>query len=360
VVFDGVSIETEGKTANDAALMLIEDLCHLAGGSPAIWLQSPSVPRHFSLELLEFIITQKADLFRTSPDFESALRERICRVLQQLMNEAFDMDSEPAKNQAHKFAFKVMAALLSRFYALIPGKISQIWHPLCAGALSSHHRWRQIVCLQVLKTCVSDHVELYYLYENYDVAQDFDILAVSRVVDVTVELLRPNKRSMGGDEHRKSSLEDKASTPSSSAAEDAPDETTVSVLALETLLKITNGIHMLSQECTEGTSTKSEDYFYWIDQVRRNADNEGFKKHVCVSMLDKFADSFFFAFKICLRTGICSENVVLSILKGYQDVLQSAAAFELTEITEKFLVSLCQLSLPLSQGTNQSLQSPTQ
>ena len=67
-------------------------------------------------------------------------------------------------------------------------------------------------------------------------------------------------------------------------------------------------------------------------------------------MLDRFFDSFYSVFQTHLSSGHCSETVVLMILKGYQDILQSAASFELKEVTEKFLKSLCQFAIPTTSG----------
>lgn len=262
-MFENVSIgeqeKTENKNTNEAALLLIEDLCHLAGASPALWIQSPAVSQSFALELIESIITQNTELFHTSQEFEAALRERVCHVLQQLLSDAFELDAEPTRTGTHKITFRVLGCLLSRFYKLIPGKIAQIWHPLCAGASSHAQRWRQILCLQVLKTCVSEPPELYYLYEMYDLARDFDILAVSRVVDVTVELLNPRKRSVGGEDDRRLPilLEDKVSSYAV-LADDGMDESVASTLAIETLLRITHAIHMLSKQCIDQSSSEGK------------------------------------------------------------------------------------------------------
>ena len=257
MIFEQVTVEGDvekkKESTNEAALLLIDDLCNLAAGSPATWLQSPVIPQHFALELVDFVIANKTEIFHSLEEFAAALRDRICHVLQQLLTETFEMDVEPFRSGTHKSTFKVLSSLLSKFYTLIPGKIAQIWHPLCAGAASHSHLWRQILCLQVLKTCVAEPNELYYLYEMYDLARDFDILAVSRVVDVAVELLRPRKRSIGGEEDRKmpALVDERVSTPASNSAEEHTDEGVACLLALEILLKITNAIHMLSEKCIE-------------------------------------------------------------------------------------------------------------
>lgn len=43
--------------------------------------------------------------------------------------------------------------------------------------------------------------------------------------------------------------------------------------------------------------------------------------------------------------------MILMILKGFQDILQSSAVFELTSIMDQFLAALCQLSIPSMKGT---------
>lgn len=51
-----------------------------AGAAPK-WLKTPSLPRTFVLEMLDFVLTNSAQLFRCLPAFENTLSVWISQLL---------------------------------------------------------------------------------------------------------------------------------------------------------------------------------------------------------------------------------------------------------------------------------------
>ena len=51
-------------------------------GAPPLWLKSPSLPRTFVLELLDFVLANSPDVFRRLPPFQNALAVRMTQLIQ--------------------------------------------------------------------------------------------------------------------------------------------------------------------------------------------------------------------------------------------------------------------------------------
>lgn len=50
-------------------------------GAPPQWLKTPSLPRTFVLEILDFVLTNSAPIFRALPAFENTLSVWISQLL---------------------------------------------------------------------------------------------------------------------------------------------------------------------------------------------------------------------------------------------------------------------------------------
>jgi len=50
-------------------------------GAPPQWLKTPSLPRTFVLEILDFVLTNSSAIFRSLPAFENTLSVWISQIL---------------------------------------------------------------------------------------------------------------------------------------------------------------------------------------------------------------------------------------------------------------------------------------
>lgn len=57
-------------------------VCCRPTGAPPLWLKSPSLPRTFVLELLDFVLANSPDVFRRLPPFQNALAVRMTQLIQ--------------------------------------------------------------------------------------------------------------------------------------------------------------------------------------------------------------------------------------------------------------------------------------
>lgn len=69
------------------AYLTFEDLCALANGDSANFLQLQSLPRTFALELIESVLTDHIRLFRSHPELLLILRQSTCPLLIKALSE---------------------------------------------------------------------------------------------------------------------------------------------------------------------------------------------------------------------------------------------------------------------------------
>eukprot|EP00698_Gefionella_okellyi_P007295 TRINITY_DN1772_c0_g1_i1.p1 TRINITY_DN1772_c0_g1~~TRINITY_DN1772_c0_g1_i1.p1 ORF type:complete len:1448 (+),score=361.17 TRINITY_DN1772_c0_g1_i1:50-4393(+) len=75
-LFEKVKDEEAGD-----AFVLFQDICLLANGDSAKYLQTSSLSMEFGLELIETVLSAHVDVLRKMPKYTVLLRERVCSVL---------------------------------------------------------------------------------------------------------------------------------------------------------------------------------------------------------------------------------------------------------------------------------------
>lgn len=108
-------------------------------GNPGTWLQTPTIKKSFSLELLECIIAHNPSIFIEIPEFEFVLRENISHALHQLLNEIIESDVDLHKGTDARSVFKVVATMLQNYYMVMPSKMRIDLKLLFQGKLIKFH-----------------------------------------------------------------------------------------------------------------------------------------------------------------------------------------------------------------------------
>ncbi|GMH33400.1 hypothetical protein BSKO_01234 [Bryopsis sp. KO-2023] len=336
-----------GRTS--AALHLLEDLCQLCSGSHATWVQSPVVQREFVLDLLQFIMSHNPDVFKSSPQFEEVLRERVCHILFQLLHGLLTMEGDPPRPSEARAVFKTVGTILTKFYMLMPAKESQLFSVLLQGTDPSGPLWRRMYCLQVLRQISLEPQHLYYLFVTFDMKLDYQLNAWHDLV-VTAEAViqRFLKLSALEDSDGPSMVALTALFKLRGSQGAWPGEDDVgsggvglAMLALDMLLRVVQAVETL----TESLSPEEEP-----DTTSPRIAVDGsllIQRHVCVLMVDDSWRMLLGAFQCVIQRG-CGEFLVLQLLRGYQSILQACASLQVVPALNAFLTSLCELGLPLS------------
>ncbi|CAD7699922.1 unnamed protein product [Ostreobium quekettii] len=339
--------QATGSGREIAALHLLEDMCEMCSGSPATWLQSPVVQRQFILDMLEYVLSHKPQVFHRLPLFEEALRERVCHVLDSLLMEYMQHDGEPARTGEVRAAFRSLATTLENFYTLIPAKVAHFLDILFKGTSAGNPTWRRTCCLQVLRHLSLDRYLVYYLYTTYDMKMDFPNNACHNLVEVSVAVVQRflKLHPDDGDGTSMAVLGSlyKATVGQSGWSVDIDangvGEAYLAAMGLDAIISIVGAIEALAEKCGDGG-----DYSVASPQ----APGTGYpiiKHNALVSMVDDLWRMVLGAFKSLLLRG-CGDDLLPQLIKGYQSMLQTCASLHVNAAMGAFLTSLCDLSLP--------------
>lgn len=95
-------------------------------GAPPLWLKSPSLPRTFVLELLEFLLVNSPSVFRQLPSFQNALAVRMTQLIQaqlqvgRLGDSAWQGCSNRCQSCAQVVVFSVQGLFVVITHLLLP------------------------------------------------------------------------------------------------------------------------------------------------------------------------------------------------------------------------------------------------
>ena len=113
-------------------------LLRLHAGVPPVWLKSPSLPRSFVLELLDFVLTNSPAVFRELAPFQSALAARMPQLIQAQLQDHLDAGAASASFAINNFTtfkalLRLMRTLLRSFYTLLDTRSGALVQALLAG-----------------------------------------------------------------------------------------------------------------------------------------------------------------------------------------------------------------------------------
>lgn len=93
----------------EAPLLLLDDLCALASGQPAAWLQVPQPPRAFALDVLDFILGTHSEAFRKRATLAAVVEHKVCPLLARFLQ---------ARTLRHEQSFTPKSAPSPGFFLL--------------------------------------------------------------------------------------------------------------------------------------------------------------------------------------------------------------------------------------------------
>ena len=115
-----------------------------SAGAPLTWLQSPSLPRSFVVELLDFMLVSSPAIFWQLPPFQHVLATRMPQLIQAQLQDHLDAGAAAAAFAGSNVAtFKALLRLartmLCSFYLLLGPRSSTLVKAVLAGTPGLQH-----------------------------------------------------------------------------------------------------------------------------------------------------------------------------------------------------------------------------
>ncbi|KAK0563679.1 Endocytosis and vacuole integrity protein [Tilletia horrida] len=189
------------------AYLTITDLNSLASGEPASFLQLNSLPRTFALELIESILTNHSNLFRSShhPELLLVLRQYTCPLLIKALSE------KPVFPTSLRL-MRVLFLLLRQFSAELILEVEILMNimiktiqPLShAGGIPEERDdgglvtppWQRILVMEVIRSLTADMTFLRNLWKWYD-ASSSGSSVFAKLIESLHRLVTENPAALG-------------------------------------------------------------------------------------------------------------------------------------------------------------------
>ena len=175
---EGAKVPTLNARA-EAALLLFEDLCALAGGKAARWLGLDGAfakfwrVKIFALDAAAEVAANSADLFVDVPAFHHALRHKLCAALVTHLQSWQRSDVEEVSAPEGRAVLRCVGAVIGTFHEAVPAETEMFLTTLLASLELEMEPWRRSYTLEVIKATVVDGNLARFLHTAYD-ARDGD------------------------------------------------------------------------------------------------------------------------------------------------------------------------------------------
>jgi hypothetical protein len=189
----GEIVEDDSSEALKACQRLLEDLIALSSGSPARWIKTPSLPKTFSLEILDFALLSNPELFMSLPGFESSISLRIIQVLQSQLQDHIDAATSKGSQQnfaAFRAVLKCIRTVLLLYHSSVGVRCRSLIQILLKGIQSCQSLIHRIAICQTLRQLLGDPSLVIFLYVTFDGKEESQtdiVIAMVHVMTRTAE-----------------------------------------------------------------------------------------------------------------------------------------------------------------------------
>lgn len=356
--------ETLGKTGK-LGLRLLEDLTALAAGGSAVWLHVGSLQRIFALEILEFILSNYAVVFKTLISYEQVLRHQICSLLMTSLRTNAELEGEAGEPSFRRLVLRSVAHIIRLYSSSLVTECEVFLSMLVKVTFLDLPLWHRILVLEILRGFCVEARTLKTLFLNFDMnpkntnVVEGMVKALARVVS-SVQVQDTSEESLaavaGMFSSKAKGIEWSLDNDASNAAVLVASEAHAITLAIEGLLGVVFTVATLTDEAVDIGELESPRSGY--DQPLKCT---GKTALLCISMVDSLWLIVLDALSLIL-TRSQGEAIVLEILKGYQAFTQACGVLRAVEPLNSFLASLCKytISFPVEadKKSNSSLHSP--
>ncbi|KAL4423762.1 hypothetical protein ABPG75_001063 [Micractinium tetrahymenae] len=357
----GQQLEGSGETsapggAAAAAQKLVEDLCNIASGVPPLWLKSPSLPRTFVLELLEFLLVNSPAVFRQLPPFQNALAVRMTQLIQAQLQDHLDAGAAGASFATTNFStfralLRLARTLLRNFYPLLGPRSGALVQALLAGLAPRYPLYHRIALMQLVRTLLADPLLAYHLFATYDLAVERKLDAVQSLCRAAGEVVDATLKAVNKDPEDEPPLDVVAVLYSDKTAgkdwtldtdfEAAGQQVQrgfLGMLAIDSLLAFMGSVEKLTDYALDQSGDVPAALSKGPGSVER------VDVDVVKAMVDRTWRGLLSAISQLLQRS-SGEEIVLQLLKGYQVFTQACGNLPLLQPRDAFLANLCEFAL---------------
>lgn len=183
----GELVEDDSLEGLKASQRLLEDLIALSSGSPARWIKTPSLPKTFSLEILDFALLSNPKLFLALPGFETSISLRIIQVLQSQLQDHIDAAASKSSLQnfaAFRAVLKCIRTVLLLYHSSVGVRCRSLIQILLKGVQSCQSLLHRVAICQTLRQLLGDPSLVMFLYVTFDSRKESQMDVVVAMVNV--------------------------------------------------------------------------------------------------------------------------------------------------------------------------------
>ncbi|KAL0890802.1 hypothetical protein Bca101_014785 [Brassica carinata] len=346
-------------------LRLLEDLTASAAGGSAAWLHVTSLPRTFSLELIEFVLSNYISVFKILRPYEQVLRHQICSLLMTSLRTSSELEGEMVEPYFRRLVLRSVAHIIRLYSSSLITECEVFLSMLVKATFLDLPLWHRILVLEVLRGFCVEARTLQILFQNFDMhpkntnVVESMVKALARVVS-SIQFQETSEESLtavaGMFSSKAKGIEWILDNDASSAAVLVASEAHAITLAIEGLLGVVFTVATLTDEAVDTGELESPRY-----ELHPSSDYyTGKTSHLCISMVDSLWLTILDAFSLILSRSQ-GEAIVLEILKGYQAFTQACGVLHAVEPLNSFLASLCKFTIILptdAERQSSIVQSP--
>ncbi|XP_009151234.2 protein MON2 homolog isoform X2 [Brassica rapa] len=345
-------------------LRLLEDLTASAAGGSAAWLHVTSLPRTFSLELIEFVLSNYISVFKILLPYEQVLRHQICSLLMTSLRTSSELEGEMVEPYIRRLVLRSVAHIIRLYSSSLITECEVFLSMLVKATFLDLPLWHRILVLEILRGFCVEARTLQILFQNFDMhpkntnVVESMVKALARVVS-SIQFQETSDESLaavaGMFSSKAKGIEWILDNDASSAAVLVASEAHAITLAIEGLLGVVFTVATLTDEAVDTGELESPRY-----ELHPSSDNcTGKTSRLCISMIESLWLTILDAFSLILSRSQ-GEAIVLEILKGYQAFTQACGVLHAVEPLNSFLASLCKFTivLPTDAERKSIVQSP--
>ncbi|CAN6858526.1 unnamed protein product [Brassica oleracea] len=332
-------------------LHLLEDLTASAAGGSAAWLHVTSLPRTFSLELIEFVLSNYISVFKILLPYEQVLRHQICSLLMTSLRTSSELEGEMVEPYFRRLVLRSVAHIIRLYSSSLITECEVFLNMLVKATFLDLPLWHRILVLEILRGFCVEARTLRILFQNFDMnpkntnVVESMVKALARVVS-SIQFQETSEESLaavaGMFSSKAKGIEWILDNDASSAAVLVASEAHAITLAIEGLLGVVFTVATLTDEAVDVGELESPRYEHHPSSDYYT----GKASHICISMVDSLWLTILDAFSLILSRSQ-GEAIVLEILKGYQAFTQACGVLHAVEPLNSFLASLCKFTIVL-------------
>ncbi|KAG2305536.1 hypothetical protein Bca52824_034187 [Brassica carinata] len=347
-------------------LRLLEDLTASAAGGSAAWLHVTSLPRTFSLELIEFVLSNYISVFKILLPYEQVLRHQICSLLMTSLRTSSELEGEMVEPYFRRLVLRSVAHIIRLYSSSLITECEVFLNMLVKATFLDLPLWHRILVLEILRRFCVEARTLRILFQNFDMnpkntnVVESMVKALARVVSSIQQFQETSEESLaavaGMFSSKAKGIEWILDNDASSAAVLVASEAHAITLAIEGLLGVVFTVATLTDEAVDFGELESPRF----EHHPTSDYYTGKTSHLCISMVDSLWLTILDAFSLILSRSQ-GEAIVLEVLKGYQAFTQACGVLHAVEPLNSFLASLCKFTIVLptdAERKSSLVQSP--